>query len=59
MPLERIAFDTTIVGNLRWIMEDPTFDDGFYDLKSDSFLGRGRRLRRDCMALRYLIEKDG
>lgn len=58
MPLERVFLDTNIVCNLRWILSDATFEDGFYDHYSQKFVTTDRELRRDCMALRYLIEKD-
>ena len=58
MPLERIFLDTNIVCNLRWILSDATFDDGFYDHHSQKFIAVDPELRHDCMALRYFIEKD-
>jgi hypothetical protein len=58
MPVERVFLDTNIVCNLRWIVSDATFEDGFYDHYSQKFITTDRELRRDCMALRYLIEKD-
>ena len=58
MPLERVFLDTNIVCNLRWILSDVTFVDGFYDYYSHKFVTTDRELRRDCMALRYLMEKD-
>lgn len=58
MPLERVFLDTNIVCNLRWILSDATFEDGFYDHYSQKFITADRELRCDCMALRYLIEKD-
>lgn len=58
MPLERVFLDTNIVCNLRWILSDATFDDGFYDHYSQKFITVDRELRHDCMALRYLTEKD-
>ncbi len=58
MPLKRVFLDTNIVCNLRWILSDATFEDGFYDHYSQKFITANRELRRDCMALRYLVEKD-
>jgi len=58
MPLERLFLDTNIVCNLRWILSDATFEDGFYDHYSQKFITVDRELRNDCIALRYLIEKD-
>lgn len=58
MPLERIFLDTNIVCNLRWILSDPSFEDGFYDYYSQKFVAMNQELRRDCMALCFLIDKD-
>ena len=58
MPLERVFLDTNIVCNLNWILSDATFEDGFYNHVSHKFVKTDMELRRDCMALRYLIEKD-
>ena len=58
MPPERVFLDTNIVCNLRWILSDATFEDGFYDHYSQKFITTDRELRHDCMALRYLVEKD-
>lgn len=58
MPLERILLDTNIVCNLRWIFSDASFEDGFYDHYSQKFVTVGQELRHDCMALRFLINKD-
>jgi hypothetical protein len=58
MPLERIFLDTNIVCNLRWIFSDATFEDGFYDHYSQKFMAVDPELRRDCMALRFLMDKD-
>lgn len=58
MPLERIFLDTNIVCNLRWILSDATFEDGFYDHYSQKFMAVDQELRRDCMALRFLMDKD-
>jgi hypothetical protein len=40
------------------MLEDPTFEDGFYDFKSQKFVKMDGRIRADCVALRYLIDKD-
>ncbi len=58
MPLERVFLDTNIVCNLRWILSDATFEDGFYDHYNQKFITTDRKLKCDCMALRYLIERD-
>lgn len=58
MSLERIFFDTNIICNIRWLITDPTFEDGFYDYKSKKFIKMPKELRTDCIALRWLIDKD-
>ena len=61
MPVERIFFDTNIICNIRWLITDPTFEDGFYDYKSQKFINmhkKHKELRADCIALRWLIDKD-
>jgi len=58
MPLERIFFDTNIICNIRWLITDPTFEDGFYDYKSQKFINMHEELRADCVALRWLVDKD-
>jgi len=40
------------------MLVDSTFADGFYDFKSQKFVNIGTRLRVDCVALRYLLDKD-
>jgi len=58
MPLQRVFFDTNIICNIRWIRSDATFENGFYDYKSQKFIKMDEKLRADCVALRWLIEKD-
>jgi hypothetical protein len=58
MPSERIFLDTNIVCNIRWIFSDPSFEDGFYDRYSRKFMTVDQELRHDCMALRFLMDKD-
>lgn len=58
MALERLFFDTNIICNIRWIRCDTTFEDGFYDHKSGKFIRTDEELRADCVALRWLLDKD-
>ncbi len=58
MPFERLFFDTNIVCNIRWLASGPTFEDGFYDYKSRKFVEIDHELRADCVALRWLLDKD-
>ena len=58
MPIERIFLDTNIVCNIRWIVSDASFEGGFYDHLCRKFVTIDRALRNDCMALRYLLDKD-
>lgn len=58
MPLERLFFDTNIICNIRWLVRHQTFEDGFYDYKSQKFIEMRHELRADCVALRWLRDKD-